>query len=78
MYSVFELIFPWTINIAFHFLKFNIGSSDPIYYLFNYLLKKVIVWANFALYSNCVRGKARPNIPYEGRRTSEDIQPRNG
>ena len=39
---------------------------------------KVIVWANFALCSNCVRGRARPNIPCERRRTSEDIQPRNG
>ena len=37
-----------------------------------------IVWANFALCSNYVRGRARPNIPCEGRLTFEDIQPRNG
>ena len=36
------------------------------------------VWANFALGSNSVKGKARPNILYEGIRTSEDDQPRNG
>ena len=40
--------------------------------------KKNIVWANFALGSNSVKGKARPNILYEGIRTSEDDQPRNG
>ena len=36
------------------------------------------VWANFALGSNSVKGKARPNVLYEGIRTSEDDQPRNG
>ena len=36
------------------------------------------VWANFALGSNSVKGKARPNILYEEIRTSEDDQPRNG
>ena len=36
------------------------------------------MWANFALCSNYVRERARPNIPCEGRLTSEDIQPRNG
>ena len=36
------------------------------------------VWANFALGSNSVRGKAWPNISCEGIRTSEDDQPRNG
>ena len=38
----------------------------------------MIVWANFALGSNSVKGKARPNILYEEIRTSEDDQPRNG
>ena len=37
----------------------------------------VPVWANFALGSNSVKGKARPNVLSEGRRTSEDDQPRN-
>ena len=37
----------------------------------------IYVWANFALGSNGVKGKARPNILYEGIRTSEDNQPRN-
>ena len=32
-----------------------------------------IVWANFALCSNYVRGGARPNIPCERRLTSEDV-----
>ena len=36
------------------------------------------VWANFALGSNSVEGKARPNISCEGIRTSEEDQPRNG
>ena len=36
------------------------------------------VWANFALGSNSVKGKARPNILYEEIRTSEDDQPRDG
>ena len=36
------------------------------------------VWANFALGSNSVKGKARPNISCEGIQTSEDDQPRNG
>ena len=31
------------------------------------------VWANFALCSNYVRGRARPNIPCERRLTFEDI-----
>ena len=35
------------------------------------------VWANFALCSNYVRGRARPNIPCERRLTSEDVLPRN-
>ena len=38
----------------------------------------IIVWANFALGSNSAKEKARPNILYEGIRTSEDDQPRNG
>ena len=38
----------------------------------------IIVWANFALGSNSVKGKDRPNILYEEIRTSEDDQPRNG
>ena len=37
----------------------------------------IIVWANFALGSNSVKGKARPNVLCEGIRTSEDDQPRN-
>ena len=37
-----------------------------------------IVWANFAQCSNCVKRGVRPNTPCEGRRTSEDTQPRNG
>ena len=37
-----------------------------------------IVWANFALGSNSVKGKARPNVLCEWIRTSEDDQPRNG
>ena len=48
MYSVFELIFPWTINLAFQVLKFNIGSSDPIYYyyylLFFFLSSKKVIY----------------------------------
>ena len=38
----------------------------------------IVVWANFALGSNSVKGKARPNTSCEGIRTSEDDQPRNG
>ena len=38
----------------------------------------ITVWANFALGSNSVKGKAQPNILYEEIRTSEDDQPRNG
>ena len=38
----------------------------------------VFVWANFALGSNSVKGKARPNILYEEIRTSEEDQPMNG
>ena len=37
-----------------------------------------IVWANFALGSNSVKGKALPNVLCEWIRTSEDDQPRNG
>ena len=52
-----------------------------------------IVWANFALCSNCVgvkpgpilspfiqmeQGRARPNIRCEGKQISEDRQPKNG
>ena len=37
-----------------------------------------IVWANFALGSNSVKEKARPNILYEEIRTSEEDQPMNG
>ena len=37
-----------------------------------------IVWANFALCSNYVRGRARPNIPCERKLTSENVLPRNG
>ena len=36
-----------------------------------------IVWANFALCSNCGQGRARLNIQSEGKRVSEDVQPRN-
>ena len=43
---------------------------DPIYIY--------IVWANFALCTNCGQGRARPNIQSEGKRVSEDVQPRNG
>ena len=43
-----------------------------------FFLVFVFVWANFALGSNSVKEKARPNILYEGIRTSEDDQPRNG
>ena len=46
--------------------------------LVEYLCVKPTVWANFALGSNSVKEKARPNILYEGIRTSEDDQPRNG
>ena len=38
----------------------------------------IIVWANFALGSNSVKGKARPNVLCEGIRTSEDDHPRRG
>ena len=41
-------------------------------------MRKVTVWANFALCSNCGQGRARPNIQSEGKRVSEDAQPRNG
>ena len=37
-----------------------------------------IVWANFALCSNCGQGRTQPNIQSEGKRVSEDSQPRNG
>ena len=56
---------------------FEIGYGDEV----NKKLrqsKSLCVWANFALCSNCVWGRARPSIPCEGKRTSEDIQPRNG
>ena len=50
------------------------------YFLFliicNYM-HKYIVCANFALCSNCGQGRARPNIQSEGKRVSEDAQPRN-
>ena len=48
--------------------------------IFKYLNISIfhIVWANFALGPNSVKGKARPNILYEEIRTSEDDQPRNG
>ena len=36
-----------------------------------------LVWANFALCSNCGQGRARPNIQSEGKRVSEDAQSRN-
>ena len=49
------------------------------YYMYFYTLFHIhIVWANFALGSNSVKGKARPNVLCEGIRTSEDDQPRNG
>ena len=44
----------------------------------NLTFRFYIVWANFALCSNYVRGRARPNIPCERRLTSEDVRPRNG
>ena len=44
----------------------------------NKKLVTLTVWANFALGSNSVKGKARPNILYEEIRISEDDQPRNG
>ena len=40
-------------------------------------MRKVTVWANFALCSNCGQGRAQPNIQSEGKRVSEDAQPRN-
>ena len=40
----------------------------------NYSFLKGGVWANFALGSNSVKGKARPNVLCEGIRTSEDDQ----
>ena len=47
-----------------------------LFIFINFIL--YIVWANFALGSNSVKGKARPNVLCEGIRTSEDDQPRNG
>ena len=46
--------------------------------IMNVICVTLTVWANFALGSSSVRGKARPNISCEGIRTSEDVQPRNG
>ena len=36
------------------------------------------VWANFALCSNYVRGRVRPNTPCARKLTSKDVLPRNG
>ena len=48
------------------------------YKIVNMINVIITVWANFTLGFNSVKGKARPNILYEGIRTSENDQLRNG
>ena len=62
--------------------KFNpivdFSKFTSIKKILNEVVTLVYVWANFALGSNSVKGKARPNILYEEIRTSEEDQPMNG
>ena len=53
-------------------------TSSSTFFVFSFFCLIAAVWANFALGSNSVKGKARPNILYEGIRTSEEDQPGNG
>ena len=72
------------IYIFFNLLNFYFGQNFITESIWNrthlpYEIRRFMcVWANFALGSNSVKGKARPNILYEEIRTSEDDQPRNG
>ena len=64
--------------LKYLFYYFSILFYKMFYNSILYIKIIFTVWANFALGSNSVKGKARPNVLYEGIRTSEDDQPRNG
>ena len=67
-----------TLNVAIHFRTDDPALEEEDEMLAVGKATYAAVWANFALCSNYVRGRARPNIPCERRLTSEDVQPRNG
>ena len=71
-------IFNVAILLLLHLMCLVEFLLDILYFILKIVYIYIYVWANFALGSNSVKGKARPNILCEEIRTSEDDQPRNG